>query len=156
MIRWSLVIISRTINHDWSYLTSSPIVSNHTLTRTTNRDERLQMEIVGSINDWSYNQSVGAACDWSNYWSCDCLTHNHARLVVRSHAIGVQSCETCLRLVIADRSQNMIVDLVATDFARTITHDHYDQWHVLSTIWQRFQNVSIVTRSQVWRWLWQS
>ena len=31
--------------HDWSYLSSSPIISNRTLTRTINRGERLQMEI---------------------------------------------------------------------------------------------------------------
>ena len=146
------MVISRTINHDWSYLSSSPIVSNRTLTRTTYRDERLQMEIVGSINDWSHNQSeqlvTGRTTDRATVWHT--ITHNwwcdHTRLVVRSW-------ETCLRLVIADRSQailNMTVDLVATDFARTITHDHYDQWHVLSAIWQPFQNVSIVTWSQVW------
>ena len=38
----------------------------------------------------------------------------------------------------------MTVDLVATDLARTITHDHYNQWHVLSTILQRFQHFSVV------------
>ena len=74
-------------------------------------------------------------------WWCD-----QTRLVVRP-------CKTCLRLVITDRSQtalDMTVDLVATDFARTITHDHYDQWHVLSTIWQWFQHFSVVTWSHVW------
>ena len=109
---------------------------------------------------------VGTACDWSNYWLYDCLTHNH--VYTQSRMTGgatthewwydhtrlvVRPCETCLRLVIADRSQtvlNMTVDLVATDFARTITHDHYDQWHVLFTIWQRFLHFSIVTWSHVW------
>ena len=116
---WSLVATtSRTINHDCSYLSSSPIVRNRTLARTTTICERLQMEII-------YHrlvvQPVGTACDWSNYWSCDCLTPksrttggatthewwcDHTRLVVRP-------CKTCLRLVIADRSQrvlNMTVD----------------------------------------------
>ena len=111
---WSLVATtSRTINHDCSYLSSSPIVRNRTLARTTNICERLQMEIVWSITVWS--------CNRSNYWSCDCLTPksrttggatthewwcDHTRLVVRP-------CKTCLRLVIADRSQrvlNMTVD----------------------------------------------
>ena len=79
------MVISRTINHDWSYLSSSPIVSNRTLTRTTNRDEWLQMETVGNINDWSYNQSeqlvTGRTTDRAT-------VYNHARLVVRPHAIG--------------------------------------------------------------------
>ena len=133
---WSLIATtSRTINHDWSYLSSSPIVSNRTLTRTTNRGEWLQMEIVWSITVWSCNLSeqlvTGRTTDratvWhtiTNDWWCD-----HAQMVVRS-------CKTCLRLVIADRSQtvlNMTVD-----------------WHVLSTIWQRFLHFSIVTWWQVW------
>ena len=99
------MVISRTINHDWSYLSSSPIVSNRTLTHTTNRDERLQMDIVGSINDWSYNQSeqlvTGRTTDRATVWRT--ITHDwwcdHMRLVVRS-------CETCLRLVIADNFEH--------------------------------------------------
>ena len=146
---WSLIATtSRTITHDWSYLSSSPIVSNRTLTRTTNRGERLQMDII----DWSYNQSeqlvTGRTADRATAWHT--LTHDwscdQTRLVVRP-------CQT-----IADRSRtvcNMTVDLVATDFARTITHDHYDQWHILSTIWQRFQHFSVVTWSFIsWNIKW--
>ena len=110
---WSLIATTcRTFNHDWSYLSSSPIVSNRTLTRTTNRGERLQMEIVWSITVWSCNQSEQLVTGWTtdratvwhtitNDWWCD-----HTRLVVRP-------CKTCLRLVSADRSQtvlNMTID----------------------------------------------
>ena len=33
-------------------------------------------------------QPVGTVCDWSNYWSCDCLAHNHEWLVVRPRTNG--------------------------------------------------------------------
>ena len=80
---WSLIATtSRTINHDWSYISSSPVVSNRTLTRTTNRGERLQMEIVWSITLWSCNQSeqlvTDRTTDRATAWH-----HNHERLVVR-------------------------------------------------------------------------
>ena len=52
-----------------------------------------------------------------------------------AHAIGGTTMQdlyaTCNR---SFEVLNMTVDLVATDFARKITHDHYDQWHALSTI----------------------
>ena len=80
---WSLIATtSRTINHDWSYLSSSPIVRNRTLTRTTNRGERLQMEIMGRVTHWSCNQSeqlvTGQTTDRATAWH-----HNHTQLVVR-------------------------------------------------------------------------
>ena len=79
---WSLgATTSRTINHDWSYLSSSPIVRNRTL------GERMQMEMVWSITVWSCNQSEQLVTG-RNYWSCDCLTHNHERLVVRPRTNG--------------------------------------------------------------------
>ena len=122
---WSLVATtSRTINHDWSHLSSSPIVRNRTLARTTNLGERLQMEIVWSITVWSCNQSeqlmTGRTTDrataWhtmTNDWWCD-----HARMVVRP-------CKTYLRLVIADRSQtvlNMTIDwFFSYDYVRSPT-----------------------------------
>ena len=107
---WSLVATtSRTINHDCSYIAIA------------NGDRVKHHRLVV--------QPFGTACDWSNYWSCDCLTPksrttggatthewwcDHTRLVVRP-------CKTCLRLVIADRSQRV---LNISDFARTITYDH--------------------------------
>ena len=80
-------------NPAW-YISSSPISSNRTLTCTTNRGERFQMEIVWSITVWLCNQSkelvTGRTTDratvWhtiTNDWWCD-----HARMVVRSHVIG--------------------------------------------------------------------
>ena len=157
---WSLVATtSRTINHDLSYFSSSPIVRNRTIARTTNLGERLQMEIVWSITVWSCNQSeqlvTGRTTDrataWhiiTNDWWCD-----HARMVVRSHAIGGTTMQdisaSCDRRQIADSFEHdrRLILLVRS---RTITHNHYDQWHVLSTIWQRFLFFSIVTWSQVW------
>ena len=130
---WSLVATtSLTINHDLSYLSSSPIVRNRTLARTTNLGERLQMEIVWSITVWSCNQSeqlvTGRTTDRVTAWLLDtrttggATTHewwcDHTRLVVRP-------CETYLRLVIADRSQtvlNMTVDwLCSYDHVRSPT-----------------------------------
>ena len=118
---WSLVATtSRTINHDCSYLSSSPIVRNRTLARTTNICERLQMEIVWSITVWSCNQSeqlvTGRTTDRATAGH-----QNHERLVVRPRRewrydhtrLVVRPCKTYLRLVIADRSQrvlNMTVD----------------------------------------------
>ena len=85
---WSLVATtSRTINHDCSYLSSSPIVRNRTLARTTNICERLQMEIVWSITVWSCNQSeqlvTGRTTDRATAWH-----QNHERLVVRPRTNG--------------------------------------------------------------------
>ena len=146
---WSLVATtSRTINHDWSYLSSSPIVRNRTLTRTTNLGERLQMEIVWSITVWSCNQleqlATGRTTDrataWhtiTNDWWCTnggAITRNWWYDQVR---------HICVLWSQTDRRQFWT-------WSRTITHNHYDQWHVLSTIWQRFLNFSIVTWSQVW------
>ena len=52
-------------------------------------------------------QEVGTSCDWSNHWSCDCFTHNHARLVVRL-VIAAQKFwtwpSTLLRLILLVRS----------------------------------------------------
>ena len=120
---WSLVATtSRTINHDWSYLSSSPIVRNRTLARTTNLGERLQMEIVWSITVWSCNQSeqpvTGRTTDRATAWHT--ITK---RLVVRlartnGGAITRDWCydhvrHICVLWSIADRSQtvlNMTVD----------------------------------------------
>ena len=145
---------SRTINHDWSYLSSSPIVSNRTLTRTTNRGERLQMEIVWSITVWSCNRSeqlvTGRTPDratvWhtiTNDWWC-----NHVRMVVRLHAISGTTRDisaSCDRRQIADSFEHdhRLILLVRS---RTITHNR----HVLYTIWQQFLHFFIVTWSQVW------
>ena len=128
---WSLVATtSRTINHDWSYLSSSPIVRNRTLARTTNLGERLQMEIVWSITVWSCNQSEQLVTG-RNYWSCDWLTHNNARLVVRLRTNGGaitrdwwydHVIHICVLWSQTDRRQ--FWTWPSTDFARTITYDH--------------------------------
>ena len=82
-------------------------------------------------------QSRTTGCATTHEWWCD-----HTRLAVRP-------CNTSLCLVIADSFEHdrRLILLVRS---RTITHDHYDQWHVLSTIWQRFLYFLIVTWSQVW------
>ena len=129
---WSLVATTnRTINHDWSYLSSSPIVRNRTLARTTNLGERLQMEIVWSITVWSCNQSEQIVTDWSNYWSCGCLTHNHERLVVRPRTNGGAITRDWwydhVRHICVLWSQTdcrQFWTWPSTDFARTITYDH--------------------------------
>ena len=88
--------------------------------RATSRNNlRLVELLIVRLLDTQSRTTGGAT---THKWWCD-----HTRLVVRP-------CKTCLRLVISKRSQtvlNMTVDLVATDFACTITHDHYDQWHVI-------------------------
>ena len=85
---WSLVATTiRTINHDCSYLSSSPIVRNRTLACTTNICERLQMEIMWSITVWSCNQSeqlvTGRTTDRATAWH-----QNHERLVMRPRTNG--------------------------------------------------------------------
>ena len=126
---WSLIATtSRTINHDWSYLSSSTVVSNRTLTRATNRGERLQMEIVWIITVWSCNQSeqlvTGRTTDRATAWH-----HNHERLVVRPRtngdAITRDWCydhvrHVCVLWSQTDRRQFWTWPL--TDFA-TITYD---------------------------------
>ena len=153
---WSLVATTgRTINHDCSYLSSSPIVRNRTLARTTNICERLQMEIVWSITVWSCNQSeqlvTGRTTDRATAWH-----QNHERLVVRPRTNGGAITRDwwydhvrhiCVLWSQTDRREFRLILLVRSS---TITHNHYDQWHVLSTIWKRFLNFSIVTWSQVW------
>ena len=76
-------------------------------------------------------QPVGTACDWSNYWSCDCLTHNHERLVVRPRTNrGAITRDwwynhvrhACVLWSQTDRRQ--FWTWPSTDFARTIMYDH--------------------------------
>ena len=162
---WSLIATtSRTINHDWSYLWSSPVVSNRTLTRTTNRGERLQMEIVWSITVWC-NQSeqlvTGRTTDRATAWH-----HNHERLVVRPCANGDAITRDWwydhVRHVCVLRSQTdrrQFWTWPSTDFARTITYDDprplrsvarslYDMT-AIPTFFDRNRVAGLV-------WLWQS
>ena len=81
-----------------SYLLFSPFVSNRTLTCITNRGERLQMEIVGSIANWSHNQLGQLVTGQTTDYVWHTITHD------------------CLPLVIAAEVLNMTIDLVATDF----------------------------------------
>ena len=76
-------------------------------------------------------QPVGTACDWSNYWSCDYLTRNHERLVVRPRTNGGAITRDwwydhvrhiCVLWSQTDRRQCWTWP--STDFARTITYDH--------------------------------
>ena len=80
--------LSYAINIGGVTISSPPIVSNRTLTRTTNRGERLEMEIVGQF-------VTGRTTDRATVW--DTITHDwwcdHTRLVVRPY-------KTFLRLVI--------------------------------------------------------
>ena len=103
--------------------------------RATSRKSLWLVEplIVWLLDTQSRTTSGATTHDW---W-CD-----HTWLVVRP-------CKTCLCLLITDTFEHdrRLILLVRS---RTITHDHYDQWHVLSTIWQRFLNFSIVTWLQVW------
>ena len=153
---WSLIATtSRTINHDWSYLSSSPIVIS-----------RLHVPpIVASDCKWisceasPFGRATSRNSLWlvellivrhtiTNDWWCD-----HARMVVRSHAIGGTTMQdmsaSCDRRQIADSFEHDR-RLILLVWSRTIIHDHYDQWHVLSTIWQRLLHFSIVTWSQIW------
>ena len=128
---WSLVATtSRTINHDYSYLSSSLIVRNRTLARTTNICERLQMEIVWSVTVWSCNQSeqpvTGRTTDRATAWHT--ITK---RLVVRPRTNGGAITRDwwydhvrhiCVLWSQTDRRQ--FWTWPSTDFARTITYDH--------------------------------
>ena len=128
---WSLVATtSGTINHDCSYLSSSPIVRNRTLAHTTNICERLQMEIVWSITVWSCNQSeqlvTGRTTDRATAGH-----QNHERLVVRPRTNGGTITRdwwydhvrhVCVLWSQTDRRE--FWTWPSTDFARTITYDH--------------------------------
>ena len=163
---WSLVATtSRTINHDCSYLSSSPIVRNRTLARTTNICERLQMEIVWSITVWSCNQSeqlvTGRTTDRATAGH-----QNHERLVVRPRTNGGTITRdwwydhvrhVCVLWSQTDRRE--FWTWPSTDFARTITYNHpqplrsvarslYDLT-AISKFFDRNQVAGLV-------WLWQS
>ena len=117
------------------------IVGSMLIGRTTNRDSLWLVEllIVRLLDTQSHTTGGAITCDW---W------YDHTRLVLRP-------CKTCLRLVIAALKfwtwPSIFLRLI---FARTITHDHYDQWHVFSTIWQQFQHFSGRNLAGlVWLWL---
>ena len=143
---WSFIATtSRTINHDWSYmyLSSSPIVSNRTLTRTTNRGERFQME---SITVWSCNQSeqlvTGRTTDHATVWprtNGGAITrdwwYDHVRHI-------------CVLWSQTDRRQ--FWTWPSTGFARTITYDHVRSpttTTISGTFFLRFDSDSYIFRS---------
>ena len=126
--------------------------------RTTNRGERLQMEIVGSmligrttsrdslwlvellivrlLDTQSHTTGGATTCDW---W------YDHTRLVLRPY-------KTCLRLVIAALKfwtwPSTLLRLIL--LVRSPTTTTISGTFLFFTIWQQFQHFSVVTWSQVW------
>ena len=79
----------------------------------------LPLAVVGVLPSFS------TTCDWC----CDA-----AWLVAWSCMICPRPLAICKR---RSRVLNMTIDLAATKFAPTITHDIWDQWHDLSAIYLR-------------------
>ena len=125
---WSPPLVGRltTIGHTFHLLQSLVIARLHVppiLPSDCNGDRVKHHRLVV--------QPVGTACDWSNYWSCYCLTHNHERLVVRPRTNGGAITRdwwydhvrhVCVLWSQTDRRH--FLTWPSTDFARTITNDH--------------------------------
>ena len=135
------------------YDQSSPPATDGTINRTlhpaTDRTSNrgilrpIERALVVPEDRW-YDQSWGATIDRT-------INRSMVRPIVRSIvATYDRSYDQLWHQTIWNRRLevlNMTIDLATTDFDLAIVHDLCDQSYVLSTIYPRFQRVSVAGRS---------